>query len=178
MSYSTYAYIGWYVVATPTDKRIQVGETKVRVCSADPKHKHGDKGFCGACGAQIISTTKPKMQGIGLACHFFNESDPEELAFASVGNATVEDMKALGDCHAVFPEFLPNEYKNGFIPGKRKEVIMAPGYTRISDLRHGDSSVTQLTNMERPSVEWVDLVQKVLGSTDIELKYGVIIEVV
>lgn len=172
MSYSTYVYIGWYVVATPTNKRIKVGETKIRVCSANDKHKHGNNEFCGVCGSQIISSTKPKMQGISLAWHFFNETDPIELEYASVGLATVNDMAILGNCHAIFPEFLPEQFKTPV----RKEIIMAPGYTMIERERDGD--VIELSQTSKPSDEWINTVDKVLGSSDTVLKYGAVVEVV
>jgi hypothetical protein len=172
MGYSHNLYIGWYAELTPTKEQVSVGAETVKQCSGDAKHKKmGDGKFCSICGSEIVKVQKTKMKGLSLACHFFDETDPEELAYQTIGRATAEDMKALEGSHAIFPEFMPDG------PYKR-ERIMAPGYIYEGDIRNSDGFILDIEPGERPSKEWEAKLNKIFGCTDLKVKFGVLKEVV
>ena len=169
MSYVTNLYIGWYAEFTPTAEKIQVGTKKKRRCTAESNHKHGDGKFCTICGAPVADVDVPVMNGISPASHFLDELDPAEVEYMTIGRATVEDLKELGDCAGIFPEFMPDQEA-------RIERIMAPGYAYKAD--DGDGFVFEVKPGERPSQAWEAKINKIFGCTDLKVKFGIIKEII
>lgn len=174
MSYDRNVYIGWFATLKPSQERVPTGATKVeRYCPTSKKHKFGKATkFCPDCGAPVAEETVAVTKTISLGSHFFNESDPTELAYMTCGRATPEDMKRLGDSHCIFPEFMP--YKPGEL-----EVVFAPGYECMDDVARTGVLMPFGELPEKPSDEWVAVLRKVFGAEGpIELKFGAVMEVV
>lgn len=172
MSYDHNIYVGWYAILTPTTetKEVQTGVKTMLQCTADAAHKQGDGKFCRECGAAItriegipVFSTR-QIQGLH---HFINETDPDEIAFASLGHATLEDIQKLQKFNVVFPEFMPYDC-----------IVMFPGYAKITNVSRKDGDTCQMkVNPHPPTQDQIDLLIKVVGATEYDIQYGIVHEV-
>lgn len=172
MSYDTNIYVGWYAQFDEYSEKREVGTEKLRQCPNSKKHFAKDK-FCPSCGVEIITIEKPVYKNFVNALLLSYSADDssttqEDIDKETFGQVKLEDLKeAMKDSYMIFPEFL----------GTDKVIIMAPSYTCISDVRRSDGSVNEVTNMEPPSKEWEELIKKAFKAQNLEIKYGVVVEV-
>jgi hypothetical protein len=167
MSYDRNIYVGWYAEFDRCTDRQQDGVESKRACPTSKKHPTNGK-FCSVCGAEIISQEIPKYHSYAYPHHLIDETDPVELEYATLGRATLEDVKKLQTSHVVFPEFLDTD----------KVIIMAPGYTTVGDVSCSDGSVNPVDVGLGPSIEWQENVIKVFSAKNMKINFGVIVEVV
>jgi hypothetical protein len=172
MSYDRNVYVGWYAEFTPTADKVQVALVAERQCSTASSHKlPSSGGFCSKCGSKIVIVDVPKFKSISPARHFIDETDPVEIEHATIGRATAADIEALQSSYAIFTEFMPAQQK-------KKEFILAPGYVKLRDVDREDSQIKPISVQSPPQDDWVKLLVKIFGCTDLKVEYGVIIEVI
>lgn len=172
MSYDHNVYVGWYAEFDEHHEKIESGVTKTRQCPNNKKHFANDK-FCPSCGVEIITIEKSTYKSFVSALNLYRMIDDydttdEDVKEATLGHSTLDELKAAAkNAYMVFPEFLTTH----------KKILMAPGYTRVSDITRSDGSVKEITNVAAPSPEWKELVAKVFKAKNLEFKYGVVVEV-
>ena len=146
------------------------------MCPENSKHKHGkDDKFCPKCGSPIEVTRRKKTRGMSPIHGLVNETDCDEIAHGTLGRGSIGELNQIAEGYPIFPEFM-----NG------KLFLMLPGYTYKGDIGQEDGFELELSQNGRPftaeSLEamntYIALVKKVFDVQDVELKYGIIIEVI
>lgn len=170
MGYSRAMYVGWYAEFDRSTLKEQDGVKLVRKCPNGKKHPTNGE-FCPTCGAKIEFNEVPTYRSIALPGHILGENDPAEIKYMTLGRADHWDLGQLGDCYAVFPEFL----------GTTKMIIMAPGYIRVDG--GGDGFVQEVPTAEggvenhAPDANWSKMLEKVFDAQNIKIKFGVALEI-
>lgn len=172
MSYNTNVYIGWYAQFDEYTQKVESGVEKIRQCPNNKKHSAQDK-FCSSCGVEIVTIEKPVFTSFPSALSLYysaqdtstTQKDIDKETFGLIQLADLQ--KVVKNSAMIFPEFL----------NTKKIIIMAPGYTYLSDVSRCNSSVKEIASIEKPSKEWIDLIQKAFKAHNIEIKYGVVVEV-
>ena len=172
MSYDTSVYVGWYAQFDQYTQQVENGVEKIRSCPNSKKHFAKDK-FCPSCGVEIVTTEKPVFASFPTALKLYrygedSSTSQKDIEQETFGLIQIKDLhQVTKNTSMIFPEFLNTD----------KIIIMAPGYTYLSDVRRSDSSVREISSMSPPSKEWIDLVERAFKAQNLEIKYGVAVEV-
>ncbi len=167
MSYNHNLYVGWYLEFDEPNRKEQIGTTNVRFCPTSKKHPTKDK-FCPKCGKEIQTKEEPNYKTYSSPHELIHITEQEELTEATLGKLTLKDIEELQDCLAPFPEFL----------GTKKNILMAPGFTSCTDISRCDGFVTEVDFSQKPTQEWIDRMKYIFDVEKMNLKFGVVMEVV
>jgi hypothetical protein len=167
MSYDHNIYLGWYAEFEGSKNKREAGTKTVRFCPTSKKHSTKDK-FCPQCGKEI-ETTEEKVYSSYVSPHQLQYvEDQEELTEATLGKLTMKDLKDLEGTHIVFPEFLDT----------KKSILMVPGFKYVSDISRSDGFVKEIKLKDAPSQEWVERMKFIFDVEQMDIKFGIIMEVV
>lgn len=168
MSYDYNLYIGWYLEFDESNRKEQIGTTNVRFCPTSKKHPTKDK-FCPKCGKEIQTKEEPTYKTYSSPYELIQIKEQEELTEATLGKLTLKDIEELQDCLVPFPEF--------------KSILMAPGFTSCKDISRCNGFATEVNATEinfsnKPTQEWIDRMKYIFDVEKMNLKFGVVMEVV
>lgn len=166
MSYSRTLLIGWYIEYKPSALECPIEPKQVKFCSSDAGHKLGSSKdqFCPRCGGVVMTKAVPQYRGMQQVHHMLNERSQEEITYGTLGRGTVEDIAALDEGFAVFPEFMDTH------------VLMLPGYAKI-ETDGGDGFSVEVDRSVKPDQAYIELARKVFDLQDVVLKYGAVMDV-
>lgn len=167
MSYDHNMYVGWYLEFDESNRKEQSGTAEVRFCPTSKKHPTKDK-FCPQCGKEIQTKEEPTYNTYSSPYELIHITDQEELTEATLGKLTLKDIEELQDCFVPFPEFLDT----------KKSILMAPGFTSCADISRCYGFVTEVYFSQKPTQEWIDRMKYIFDVEKMNLKFGVVMEVV
>jgi len=170
MKLNHHVYIGWYAEFDYSKKMVENGIKKIQYCSNDESHrKHFFKpNMCSVCNTPMQVKKEIQYVPYPRSPEILCEGLQEQLSTLLGEKLDQNDLKQLEGSIAIFPEFV----------NINKEIIMAPGVKYYSNLSKIDGFADEIDIEQKPSEKWVDAIKRIFKTDKVNIKFGIVMEVV
>lgn len=167
MSLNHNVYIGWYAEFERSKRIVDQGIVTNYFCSKAKNHSVQNR-VCDLCNGKVSSYDEIKESQYPLSCQILGQVSAEMLSYLTGNRVTLEDLKDLEGSMAIFPEFA----------NTKKEIIFAPGAKCYSLLSKVKGFVDEVNIEEQPKEEWIEKIKHVFDVEEVDIKYGIVMEVI